>query len=432
MTESRIFLRGYAAFAFFAAFAGQAFRDALSWYGFAVVDLVVVVIAIVLLVRERRHWHVGSLPYPLTAFLALTLLSVAWSAYPQWTLVGSATTILTAVVGLALAITLDREELLRALGTAIRWILGLSLLFEFIVAAFVRHPVLPFFTDYSGQKVPDAFYWSRALLFTGDRIQGIEGNAVLLGFVALVGLIVFALQLAGRTVRAFWGWLWLAVAILTVVLTRSGTTTLAIVVVVVVAAAALLVRRARTPRARVISYAAILAVLLACVAAAMVFSEQILGLLGKSDDATGRVDIWNSVIQLAQQRPVAGWGWVSYWPPFVHPFDTLALRNGVLYLQAHEAWLDVWFQLGILGLVVFGALVLSTAFRTWIVAVDRPQVSFGVAGPYRASSLLPLLLLAALLFQTLAESRLLLEYGIVLLTVLAVTTKRAALEPDSP
>ena len=147
--------------------------------------------------------------------------------------------------------------------------------------------------------------------------------------------------------------------------------------------------------------------------------------LGKSEDLTGRFDIWNSVITLAAERPVFGWGWVSYWAPWVEPFNGLAVRKGVTYLQAHNAWLDVWLQLGILGVIVFAALVLSTLWRCWFFAVDRPRTGVVDDAPYAASALLPLLVIAALLAQSMAESRLLIEYGWVLLVVFAVFTKRA-------
>ena len=63
------------------------------------------------------------------------------------------------------------------------------------------------------------------------------------------------------------------------------------------------------------------------------------------------------MIGLALERPWFGWGWVGYWQPWVEPFDGLAVRNGVEYLQAHNAWLDVWMQLGIVGLVAFASIV---------------------------------------------------------------------------
>jgi O-antigen ligase len=169
----------------------------------------------------------------------------------------------------------------------------------------------------------------------------------------------------------------------------------------------------------------------------LVASPWLLSLFGKSEDLTGRFDIWHSVIGLAVQRPVFGWGWVSYWAPWVEPFNGLAVRKGVEYLQAHNAWLDVWLQLGVVGVVAFAALALSTLWRAWFLAVDRPVAVLPLSEtpglrptsgyrylPYPASSQLPLLLIVALLAQSLAESRLLIEYGWLLLVLFAVATKR--------
>jgi O-antigen ligase len=153
-------------------------------------------------------------------------------------------------------------------------------------------------------------------------------------------------------------------------------------------------------------------------------TPQLLALLGKSADLTGRLDIWRSVAGLAAERPVFGWGWVSYWAPWVEPFEGLAVRRGVVYLQAHNAWLDVWLQLGVLGLIIFAAAVFSTLWRCWFLAVDRPRRALADTEPYAASALLPLLLLVALIAQSLAESRILIESGWLLLVVLAVITKR--------
>jgi O-antigen ligase len=116
---------------------------------------------------------------------------------------------------------------------------------------------------------------------------------------------------------------------------------------------------------------------------------------------------------------------VSYWVPWVAPFDDLVFRNGVRQLHAHNAWVDLWLQLGILGLIVFGALVLSTAVRSWFMAVDRTELGAREPGRYVWITVLPILLLVLLVVQSLAESRLLIEYGLTLLVVIAVKTKAA-------
>jgi exopolysaccharide production protein ExoQ len=57
-----------------------------------------------------------------------------------------------------------------------------------------------------------------------------------------------------------------------------------------------------------------------------------------------------------------------------------------------------------------------------MIAVHRPQDAAGVR-------LLPILILAALIVQSFAESRILVEYGWVLLTVMAVKTKASEPAP---
>ena len=415
--------------ALFTLLAGDAIRYSVTWVGWGVVAALIVAAAVVLLVRRRDSWRIGALPVPLLAFLALTAASIAWSFYPGASALGTFTTWATVAVAVAIAVSFTWHEFLSGFGMTLRIILGASLLFELIVAVFVRHPVLPFWVDYGSGDIPKLLFWSRNELFEvfdGGRIQGIVGNASTLAMIAALAVVVFAVEFATNTRRRALTIGWLAVAALTLAFTRSATITLALVAAGVVLVAVLLVRRARTPRARALTLGGILVVLAGALTACLVFSAQLLTLLGKSDDLTGRLGIWEKVIALAQERPVQGWGWVSYWVPWVAPFDDLVFRNGVRQLHAHNAWIDLWFQLGILGLVVFGALVLSTAVRAWFMAVDRSEPGVGNPGRYTAITLLPLLVLVLLVVQSLAESRILVEYALTLLVVIAVKTRAEA------
>jgi len=421
------FRTGYLVISLFCLFAGDALRYSVSWYGFGVVAVSMTMVSVLLLVatHRARRWSLQAVPIPLILFLAVATGSVAWSFYPGATLLGILVTWMTVVVGAAIGVCFTTPEILRALGLAFRAILGLSLLFELVVATLVRAPLLPFFTlaDISSyEKIPKLLYWSRNLLFEGGKIQGIVGNSSLLAFVALIALIVFSIQFAARTVRRVSAIAWIVVALAVLVLTRSATVIVGVLVVAAVAVA-LLVLRASRRRWRIAASVAISSIAAGAVATALLMREPILGLLGKSSDLTGRLDIWNAVMDLASARPVFGWGWVSWWVPWVAPFDTLAFESGVRQLHAHNAWLDVWLQLGILGLVLFGALVLSTLVRSWQIAVDRPQFRPNARERYSAVSLLWVLVLVALLVQSAAESRLLVEYGLALLVIVSFRSK---------
>src|SRR5690606_25898856 len=117
-------------------------------------------------------------------------------------------------------------------------------------------------------------------------------------------------------------------------------------------------------------------------------------------DLSGRVHIWDAVIGLAQERPVLGWGWISHWAPWVDPLGTLAELDGVHQLQAHNAWLDVWMQLGVVGLVAFGALALVTIVRTLWLAIDRRRLRLESGEPFVALTVFPLLVLTMLIVQS--------------------------------
>ena len=421
--QSRFAVRLFATLVFFSVLAGQFWRSLLGWWGYGAIVLIIFTGVVIGLVHLKPNWIWPRFPKSLIAFLGLATLSLAWTNYLGASLIGISLQWVTTLAALFLALCLTWAELLRTLAAALRWVLGLSLVFEVVVAVFVRHPVLPFWVDYGTEKVPQAFYWSRALLLHGGPIEGIVASRNLLGFVALLAVIVFAVQLAAGTVRRGWGVAWLGLAVLTLVLTRSATVSMAAGVVGFAWLFALWTRR-RGPQRRRPVYLVAAASVIAAGAGVAAFTPQLLAVFGKSPDVTGRIDIWRGVIEAASERPMLGWGWVSYWAPWAEPFQGLAVRKGVVYLQAHNAWLDVWLQLGIVGVIVFVALVLSTLWRSWFLAVDRPRRGIDDTEPYSASALLPLLLLIALLAQSVAESRMLIESGWVLLVVLAVVTKR--------
>lgn len=403
-------LRVLAVLVIFTLAAGELWRNLLGWWGWGAVVGLLLAAVIVSLVRARVSWR--RLPPTLLLFLLLATISIAWSAYPGASLLGTVATWATALAGVFLATRLPWGELVDALGVALRWVLGLSLAFELVVSLVVRAPVLPLWVDYSDlETIPRAFYWSRDLLLEGGRIQGVVGNANLLAMVALLSLIVSLACLLGRRGSPAWNAAWALVAVGVLALTRSSTVIVAGVVTLLVVGVVLLIQRGTGWRRRAVQIAsAVLAV--AAVVVLIVWRDGILSLLGRSPDLTNRVGIWETIGALALERPVAGWGWVSYWFPWVEPFDDLIVINGVTYLQAHNAWLDVAFQLGALGLVVFAGFALWTLLRSWLTAIEP---SGRVVG-----SLLPLALLVALLVQSLAESRLLVELGFALLVVLAI------------
>ena len=416
---------GLVGLTFFTLFAPDAWRNLVGWWGYLALAGVLVITWLVIVLRQRRILYWRSLPASLMAFLIWAGISISWSHYPAESGLGWMATLATAFVAFAIVLTTDRAELVRGLGFALRWILALSLAFEAAVALFVRQPVLPLWVSWGTAKIPSAFYWSQGKLLSLGPIQGIVGNRNLLGFIALLALIIFCVQLADRSVWRGSGVLWIIIAAGTVLLTRSSTVWVALVVVAIVAGMALWTRALRVSR-RWPVYTTAWVGGIGLLATASLWWNPVMSALGRSSDATGRGEIGNAVWGLIVQRPVVGWGWISYWAPWVDPFNHLAERKGVLYLQAHNAWLDLWMQVGIIGAVLFAIAALMGLWRSWFLAVDRPRWDLESPRPFTAHALMPLLLAAALLAQSVAESRILIEGGFALFVAILCAVKMPA------
>jgi exopolysaccharide production protein ExoQ len=412
----------FATLVFVVLLGGDVLRNATSFWGWGAVCGVMAVAAAVVVVRHPPRLR--TLPRLLVLWLVWAVASLAWSQYPAASAIGVVTTLATTLGAVAVTAALPWPSIVVALGRALRLHVALSLLFELVVGAFVRRPVCPVYLDCSG-GVPDAFFWSRAELFTGGRIQGLQGNSNLLAVLALLALVVTAVQASARQVTKNSATVGIAASVLALVLTRSATTVACAAAVALVLLLVVVLRR--TPhegRGRVYGTAAALVLL---GAGLVVLARQpLLALAGRSADLTGRTDIWAAVLDLGVQHPVVGWGWVSYWIPISEPFTDLAERNGVVYLQAHDAYLDVWFQLGWIGLALFLLVVAGVVLRAWSWATDRRVLGVGREMPWSALDLLPVLLLTLLLVHGLAESRLIVEWGWALFVIVVVVTRRDA------
>ena len=412
----------FATLVFLVLFGGDVLRNGTGWWGWGLTCGAMVIAAAVVVVRHPPRLR--SLPRLLVLWLAFAVASLAWSQYPVASAIGVGATLATTLGAVAVTSSLPWPLIVRALGRALRIHVVASLLFEVVVAAFVRGPVCPVYLDCSG-GVPDAFFWSRAELLTGGRVQGLQGNSNILGIMALLALVVTLAQAADRVVGRAEARVGVVASVAALLLTRSATALACAAAVALVLL--LIVRLRRTEparRPRVYGVAALVVVIGAAVVVAA--RGPLLALAGRSGDLTGRTDIWASVLDLGVQHPVVGWGWVSYWIPFVEPFTDLAERNGVVYLQAHDAYLDVWFQLGWIGLALFAIVVVGVVLRSWSWATDRRVLGVDRVAPWRALDLLPALLLTALLVHGLTESRLIVEWGWATFVVLVVVTRRDA------
>jgi exopolysaccharide production protein ExoQ len=401
--------------------AGDTVRYSIGWTAWGAACVALAGVCLVLFLRSKPSNTLRRMPFTLSALLGFMVLSTAWSFYPAFTLLGFLGTLVATIFGLFLVATFSWRDLLGVFSNVFKFIIGASILFELFAALVVHGPIAPIFKNYQGVVPPSgAYYWTQGTLLKGLRIQGIVGNANLLAYIAMLGFLIFAVQYAIKSPQRWISVASMGAAAFCLALTRSAGIGFAMVMVAVGALVALVAEgHDRETRHRYYRVAwtgfGIVAFFI------LVYREQLFTLIGKSPDMTGRTEIWKAVLGLISERWFQGWGWISYWIPGVKPYEGLIVRDNVTYYQAHNSYLDVWLQLGIIGFILFIALLTITFVKLWRLAVRHTSPLY----------LWPLLVFIAILVQNLTESRMIVELGWLLVVILSVKVNEPAefLEP---
>jgi exopolysaccharide production protein ExoQ len=426
-----LMLRGWCIFVMFMALSGTAWVHAFGELTAAVITIGGAILSVILwfVIRPPVQWR--RLPWFVVAFVLWATLSLIWSAWPQTTALTLLLLWITTVQALFVGSVLTWRELVRAAASALKWVMALSILFELWVAVFVRAPLLPGFVV--GDADDPIEYWSRNNLFDwGGRIQGIMGNANLLGPVALLAIIVFGIRIAAGAPRRGLLWAWIAVSAYLFYRASSATAYVAAAGVAVVLVTVLLMRRTRRPGERTRYYIGYAVVGLGGLTALYLLRDTIFTALGRSADLTGREAIWDAVLARATERPWLGWGYATPWVPWDPAFDGWIIDHGQTVLQAHNMWVDIAMQLGIVGVVLLALLYLAFVWRSWFFAVDRPRWDLRDDRPYSSLTLLPTLVGAIVLVQGLAESSPLLLWGWMFVVMLGAKIKQSPHVGEGP
>jgi len=368
----------------------------------------------------RADWFrvIRQIPIELALLLALMIGSSPWSAYADETISGFLIQIGVTVIALFFAAVFSWRELLKIFANAIRIIIFGSFAVELFTSTFKG--ILPKLIVGVDPAIQDAFTQS-GHLFDGGRIQGLLGNANLVAAWALIGVITFAIEIGVTKSRKTLSIASLVASLVMILVSKSAGIIFASIAVLLAAAVSLLAEgKDRDTRHRYYRIAWSLAGV--AMFFVLVFRRAVFDLLGKSPDMTHRSEIWRRVLSLISQRPLEGWGFTGVWVPGVKPYEGLVVINGESYYQAHNAYLDMWLQLGAVGLVLFIVLLTRTFVKTWRLGVHHTNVLY----------LWPLLVLITQLVRGVTESRLLVQSSMMMLILFAVKSHdpEELLEPN--
>ena len=325
-----------------------------------------------------------------TALLVLALASVLWSGVPMFTLRRAIAMVATTGFGLYLGTRYDTREQIRLLAFA----LAISVVFSLVfIVVFPRYGI---------ESGPNAGAW---------RGVFIQKNTY--GRYMVMAVITFLClrRLRGQNMGKLLG-IVLALGLLAGSVSAGSYVMMVASILLLVAYQVL-----RLPRRNLFPIGiAVGAVLAAGAAFVALNSGAVFEILGRNSSLTGRVPLWHFLLYKIGQHPWLGYGYVGFWSTENH---AVWAQIGWTPLKAHNGYLDLWLELGLIGL---GLFVLNT------VLVLGRGVKF-VVSHRTLESQWPLLMLNLIVLHNLFESDLLIQNGFMWIVYVAicVSMQRAAL-----
>lgn len=92
--------------------------------------------------------------------------------------------------------------------------------------------------------------------------------------------------------------------------------------------------------------------------------EMILELMGRDSTLTGRTQLWNALLDKIWVRPWLGYGYGAFWQSTSKEYLDVWKAINWTAPHGHNGFLDLWLELGLLGLSIFALSFISTSFHT--------------------------------------------------------------------
>ncbi|MDD4169646.1 MAG: O-antigen ligase [Desulfotomaculaceae bacterium] len=338
-----------------------------------------------LFVRFRQVVSLAFKDKLLWLLVGLALVSVLWSEVPGITLRRSVALLGTTFFGIYLASCYSRQELLKLL----IWTLGLSAVlslgFTLLLPSLGLHHNFPHFGAMRGIYVNKnvlgrlmalaALAW---LMYSLNNHKNHKERIVGLCFLGISAGIMF-LSTSKTALAVFF----ILLFVFLIYLYRSGR------------------RRNILPVLLIVLVAGSSGTMLANnlnLAATIPFHHN-----GLDPTLSGRTQLWQLVWDMIQQRPWLGYGYSAFWLNWTGPSGYIWSVIGWNPPDAHNFYLDMWLQLGLVGLAIFAVSLFSNLFKALAMIARRKN---GFAGMFL------LLLLAGMIMYGITDSSILIQNSI--------------------
>jgi len=303
---------------------------------FQVPTAAVFAISGMLLFRDRQKAiELLSQNKMLVLFIGIALASTTWAQDPDTALRRAIALTGTSLFGFHLAVRYSHRQLIELAGIAA----AITVFQTFFISALIPSMGVHGDAEHAGA-------WRGVLGHKNDA-----GRVIV--FAALVAFVCWRDKIGHYVL----GWPTLIVAAFVVVMTASKTSLLVLLALTMSVWMFRTLRRSNIPvwlRAGVLTMLAVVPLIFFVAS----FYESGLEMMGRNATLTGRTDIWEKAISVGVTQPWLGFGYRTFWVNN-GPFIWFMPGHG------HNSYLDLWLELGFVGLALFGAATISGVRRAF-------------------------------------------------------------------
>ena len=94
-------------------------------------------------------------------------------------------------------------------------------------------------------------------------------------------------------------------------------------------------------------------------------AADVMGLLGRSSDLTGRTELWSTVFECILEKPLLGFGFSGFWKGASSSSDNVQGQIGWAPTYSHNGYLEITLSLGLVGLLLVIWLLVVLFKRSW-------------------------------------------------------------------
>jgi len=280
------------------------------------------------------------------------IVSVLWSQDPTLTIRRSVTLLLATLYGLFLAVRYPPLTVLRLLGFVMIVILGSSLISVALGASWAT--IDPY---YLGS-------WNGVM---------VHKNA--LGRLSVLALLIFGVLFQQTTRPWQVGWAVAGLAGLLLIIGSQSASAIVVLGLVVIAWLMLILVNTLSHQQQL--QVAALSVGTAIPGGSLIwlFSTEIVALLGRDLTFTGRLPLWQALWSIAWKQSLLGYGFGAFWLESgrMIELDIALMRQRFWWaLHAHNGYLDIWLEVGLIGLVLTCILLILALWRS-LIMIQRKQ-----------------------------------------------------------